>query len=117
MTRKRFLGVCVVAVFALGGMLAVSAQAKKAEKGPFKYPFTGAGAVTLSDGTSALTLSCTNSQGTGEVTSGTMGTLTETWTGCELEGHKCMSTGASAGTLVTKSLLLETGWINKTPGE
>jgi hypothetical protein len=117
MRQIKLMSLCVVAAFALSAMIVPGAQAKKSEHGPLKFPFTNGGAVTL---TAELrpTVTCMNSEGEGDVTSATSGSLTEAFTGCTDQlSNKCTSTGASAGTIVSKLLSLETGWISKSKGE
>jgi hypothetical protein len=117
MRHIKLMSLCVVAAFALSAMVVSGAQAKRSEHGSLKFPFTNGGAVTLT-GELGQTITCMNSEGTGEVTSPTAGTLTEAFTGCTNQlGKKCTSTGASAGTIVSKTLGLETGWISKSKGE
>ena len=117
MRHIKLMSLCLVAAFALSAMVVAGAQAKKSEHGPFRFPFTNGGAVTL---TAELgqTITCTNSEGKGEVTSPNAGALTEAFTGCMNQlGKKCTSLGASAGTIVSNLLLLQTGWISKSKGE
>lgn len=116
MKRLSVLGLCLVAAFAFSVLVAASASAKKAEHGELKLLSSG-GPAHL--GTPKATITSTSNTGTSTITSGTAGTAVSSFFGVEIEstGLKCTSAGQSAGTVVTKELAEETGWISKAKNE
>ena len=117
MRRMRVVGLCLVAVFALGAMLAASAQAKKST------PITGPFKVTSTTGEALLkaavmgNVKCKHGEDVGEITGPKVGTDTVTFFECEGFGFKCHSEGEPSGTIKTFLLDTELGWISKAKGE
>ncbi len=111
MKRIVIMGFVLIAAFA---MSAVSASAKE-------KPVTGPAPYTASSGLSKLSseglpeIECKKSTATGSLTSATGGNTVVTFSECETSGKKCGN--VSAGTIKTKELNTEVGWINKAKGE
>jgi len=116
MKRFTVFGLCLMASFALSALVAVGAQAKKAEHGPMDV--IASGGLSEFGGGGKGALHSPSNTGGGELTSGTGGTAFSEFVGVELEstGLKCTSAGAAAGTVKTFTLKEETGWI-KAPTE
>jgi hypothetical protein len=116
MRRLSVLGLCLVAAFAFTALVASSAMATKAEHGELSLVSSG-GASHL--GTPKATITATSNAGTGHLTSATAGTATSKFFNVEVEttGLKCTSAGQPTGTVETKLLSEETGWISKAKNE
>jgi len=113
MRRFTVFGLCLMASFALSALVAVGAQAKKAEHGPIVVRSSGALSEFGSGGKGAL--HSPSNTGTGEFTSAVGGTATSIFVGVELEstGLKCTTAGQAEGTVKTNLLSETTGWIKK----
>jgi hypothetical protein len=113
MKRFTVFGLCLVASFALSALVAVGAQAKKAEHGPLVVASSG-GLSEFGGGGKGALHSPSNTGG-GEFTNGTEGTATSSFIGVELEstGLKCTTSGQAAGTVKTDVLKETMGWIKK----
>jgi len=116
MKRISMMGLSLVAAFALSALVAGGAlAAKHVNSGPLKYKSTSGIAFLEVEGGGKI--ECKVSTGTGEYTTSTSGTVTATFEGCETLGKKCTSAGSPSGTIVTKLLATEVGYVNKTKGE
>jgi hypothetical protein len=116
MKRFTVFGLCLVASFALSALVAVGAQAKKAEHGPLVVVSSG-GLSEFGGGGKGALHSPSNSGG-GEFENGTKGTAFSSFIGVELEstGLKCTTSGQAAGTVKTDVLNETMGWL-KAPTE
>jgi hypothetical protein len=113
MKRFTVFGLCLMASFALSALVAVGAQAKKAEHG--NLDVVSSGGLSEFGGGGKGALHSPLNTGSGTLTSGTEGTAESTFVGVELEstGLKCTSAGQGAGTVKTFTLKESTGWIKK----
>jgi len=116
MKRLSVLGLCLVAAFALSAAVASSAFAIKAEHGEFVLLSSG-GPAHL--GTPKATITSTSNSGTAHITTASGGTATSKFFNVEIEttGLKCTSAGQATGTVETKLLTEEPGWISKAKNE
>jgi hypothetical protein len=112
MKRIALAGLALITAFAI---TAGSASAAK-------VVITGHAPFTASSGLSKLSsteflpeIECKTSTAVGQLTSATKGEVTVTFHECATEGKKCGN--VSAGTIETKLLETNIGWINKAKGE
>jgi hypothetical protein len=115
--RGKKVGLCVIASFAFAAVLVAPAQAKHMNTGPIKFTAVSTSAPSFEPETTVETVKCASGTAAGEITSATSGHLTAVFVGCETEGKKCTSAGASVGTIQTEALATETGYINRVTGE
>lgn len=116
MTRARTLGLCCVAMLALSATVAASASAALPEFiGPFPNPFTSKSGVTTLETVKKATITCTADKGAGELTGPKTGTVTITFSGCELVtlSLPCNTVGLPPGEIATASLLMTLGYISE----
>ena len=115
MTRVRTLGLCCIAMLALGAGATASASAAFPEfTGPFPTPFTSKSGITTLETVKKAVITCKADKGSGEVTGPKTGTMTITFTGCEFVtiGVVCNTTGVPPGEIVTAPLVMTLGYIN-----
>jgi hypothetical protein len=108
--RRIALGLTIVAVFAV---TAVASAAPVVIKGP--APFTATSGLSKLSTIGLPEIECKSSSAVGALTSATKGEVTVTFKECATEGKKCGN--VEAGTIQTKLLETELGWINKAKGE
>lgn len=112
MKYLRLVGIAILAICAVSALAASTASAAKITySGSGKFTVTsGAGKLETVGGTQ---ITCKGDFGTGQLGKSTATTaeLTVSFTGCELLGKKCKSTGAAAGLIDTHKLLATLGEI------
>ena len=115
MRRTTTLGLCWIAIIALGATLTASASAALPEfVGPFPTPFAAKSGVTKWETVKGALVSCIADKGGGEVTGPKSGTATMTSSGCEFVtlGLPCNTVGLPPGEIVTTMLVVTLGYIN-----
>jgi hypothetical protein len=116
MKRISMMGLSLVAAFALSALVAGGAlAAKHVNTGPLH--FTSTSGIAFLEVEPEGKIECKVSHTVGEETSATGGTVTATFEGCETLGKKCNSAGQGVGTIVTKLLAEEVGYVNKAKAE
>jgi hypothetical protein len=83
--------------------------------GPFPNSFTAKSGVTTLETTSKALIHCVTDTGTGELSGAKTGSVTLTFTGCELVtlALPCNTAGLPPGEIVTTTLLMTLGYINE----
>lgn len=113
MKRMRVVGVCLVAVLAVGAATATAASALPEFTGPFPKTFTSTSKASLFETVGGTKTKCTADTNTGAITGPQSGEIQITFTGCKLGKTPCNTPGAVPGTIVTNALSLTIGYINK----
>lgn len=111
MHSRKIASLALVVVFALCGLASASALAAEpkvsllpGEAFPVKFEGTSAkGTLETAAGTQ---IKCTSGSSSGEITSGTAGTASLKFFGCEALGAKCNTTGGASGEIVTSGTTL-----------
>jgi hypothetical protein len=111
MKRIALMAVALVVMFAMA--VASASAAKIVIKGP--APFTASSGLSKLSTEGLPEIECKTSAATGSLTSATKGEVQVTFHECATEGKKCGN--VSAGTIQTKLLETNVGWINKAKGE
>src|SRR5579859_758734 len=109
MRRVRTSGLCCMAILALSATITASASAALPEfAGPFPVPFTAKSGLTRLETVKGAVITCLSDTGSGEVTGPKTGTVTITFTGCELVtlGLSCNTVGVPPGDIVTTQLVM-----------
>jgi hypothetical protein len=110
--RLRALGLALVASLAIAATSAGSASALSLTPvAPATYPVSlslnAPWTVTFTGSTEANEIKCESATGTGQLTSGTAGTLKVTYKGCKTAlAATCTGPGQAAGTIVTPNLAI-----------
>lgn len=116
MKRFKIVGLCLMAVFALGAVVASSASAalEPGFTGPFPNHFTSLSLTESTLKTSSTTIKCAHLDNLGEITGAAMGWVNVTFLGCKFsETFPCNSTGAASEEIKTSALLMTPGYIKK----
>jgi len=114
----RIVGLCLVAVFAMSAVVAASASAALPEfSGPFPKPFKSKSGAVLIETASRVKARCKAGTNVGEVTGPKTDVVTLRLTGCEADGFKCSTKGATEGEIVSSPLSSTLGYINKAKKE
>jgi hypothetical protein len=122
MKRIRIIGLAVAAMFALSALGASAASAVEPEyilanESLTKFTSSQIGASSILENTAKTQVSCTGQTGKGEVTPKTnkASKIVVTFTGCASGVTKCQTKGLAEGTIETKALKGELGYIKKEP--
>lgn len=113
MKRMRVMGVCLVAVLAVGAATATVASALPEFTGPFPKTFTSTSKASLFETVGGTKTKCTADTNTGAITGPQSGEIQIMFTGCKLGKTPCNTPGAAPGTIVTNMLSMTIGYINK----
>lgn len=114
MKRIRLGGLCLAAALALCAAVAVSAYAALPEfSGPFAKMFTSKSGASRFRAVGGKRVLCTADTNVGEITGPKAGKVTITFTGCALKKVPCNTPGSGPGEIVTPSLAMQLGYINK----
>ena len=115
MTRAGTFALSILAILAVSATMVASASAALPEfGGPFSTPFTSKSGVSTLETVKKATIVCTTDTNTGEVTGPKTGTVTITFSGCELVtlSLPCNNVGVPPGVIITAPLLMTLGYIN-----
>jgi hypothetical protein len=99
-TRIRIVGLALVAMFAIGAVVATAASAALPEQTPTTGTFTGTSSASTFETKSGEKVACKEGSVSGESTGAKTSKSTITFKGCEAFGLKCNSSGAASGTIV-----------------
>ncbi len=99
-TRIRMIGLALVAVFAMGAIVASAASAALPEQLPATGTFTGTSGASTFETKSGEKVKCTSDTIAGEITGAKTSKSKITFKGCEAFGLKCNSSGAASGEIV-----------------
>jgi hypothetical protein len=121
MKRFRTVGLCLVAVFALGAVVASSASATLEPEftGSFPNSFTSSSLGSSVLKTHGESMTCAHLSNSGVITGPKMGSVDLAFSGCSLSNtFPCNSAGAASEEIRTSLLLMTPGYIKKgTPTE
>ena len=113
MKRMRIMGLCLVAVFAVGAATATVASALPEFTGPFPKTFTSTSKGSLLETVGGKKTKCTADTNLGEITGPQSGNIRIVFTGCKLGKLPCNTPGAAPGTIATNMLTMRIGYISK----
>jgi len=114
MRRARIAGLCAMLLLAVGASAASSSYAALPElSGPPGKPFTSFSGPSRLRGVGGKRVICTASTDAGEFTGPKTGSVTITWTGCTLSKSPCATPGSAPGEIVSPTLAMKLGYINK----
>ncbi len=99
-TRIKMLGLALVAVFAMGAVIASAASAALPEQLPSTGTFTGTSGASTFETKSGEKVKCSSDAIAGEITGPKTSKSKITFKGCEAFGFKCNSSGAGSGEIV-----------------
>jgi hypothetical protein len=117
MRRMRVVGLCLVAILAVGAATAASASALPEFTGPFPKAFTSTSKASLLETVSGKKTKCAADTNTGKITGPQSGEIQITFTGCKLGSAACNTPAAAPGTIITSMLSMRIGYINKAKKE
>jgi len=117
MKRMRVMGLCLVAVFAVGAATAASASALPEFTGPFPKAFTSTSKASLFETVGANKTKCSADTNSGAITGPQSGEIKIVFTGCKLGKTPCNTLGVPPGTIATSLLSMRIGYINKAKKE